>query len=46
MRYLFAHEVREFLKTEDIDIVDFSEFVTGNKPGFNTWGVCFVGEIR
>lgn len=46
MRYLFEPEVREVLKNEDIDIVDFSEFVTGNKPGFNTWGVCFVGKVR
>ncbi len=46
MRYLFEPEVREFLKTEDIEIVDFSEFVTGSKPGFNTWGVCFVGKVR
>jgi hypothetical protein len=41
MRYFFIPEIELFLG-EDFKIILAEEFLTGKKPGVNTWGVCFV----
>jgi SAM-dependent methyltransferase len=42
MRYLFRPELELFLQEAGMSITAFSEWMTGLKPGFDTWGVCFV----
>jgi hypothetical protein len=42
MRYLFRPEVELLLRETGMTIVDASEWMTGRKPGFDTWGVCFM----
>jgi SAM-dependent methyltransferase len=42
MRYLFRPEMELLLRKTGMSIIDSSEWMTGRKPGFDTWGVCFV----
>lgn len=42
MRYLFKPEVDTFLEEQRLELISFEEWITGNKPGFDTWGVCWV----
>lgn len=42
MRYLFRPEVELLLREAGLSIAEASEWMTGRKPGFDTWGVCFV----
>jgi SAM-dependent methyltransferase len=42
MRYLFQPEVETFLREAGMRIVEVSEWMTGDSPGFDTWGVCYV----
>ncbi|MCF6147394.1 MAG: class I SAM-dependent methyltransferase [Candidatus Kuenenia sp.] len=42
MRYLFKPEIDELLFTSGFEIVECTEWMTGNLPGFNSWGVVFV----
>lgn len=42
MRYLFSSEIESFAAQAGLSVVDSHEWMTGRKPGFDTWGVCFV----
>jgi SAM-dependent methyltransferase len=42
MRYLFSPEIEAFAAQAGFTIVDAHEWMSGRKPGFDTWGVCFV----
>ena len=42
MRYLFRPEIDELLITSGLEVVEYAEWMTGNPPGFNSWGVVFV----
>jgi SAM-dependent methyltransferase len=44
MRYLFRPEVEFFLETAGFRIVEAAEWMSGRRPGFDTWGVCFVAQ--
>jgi SAM-dependent methyltransferase len=44
MRYLFKPEVEFMLSDIGMRIIACEEWVTGRVPGFDTWGVCFVGR--
>lgn len=41
MRYFFRPEIEGALNAAELELVDSFEWMTGNRPGFNTWGVCF-----
>jgi hypothetical protein len=45
MRYLFKPEIVLLFEQAGFKFVDSFEWITGRKPGFDTWGVCFVGRI-
>jgi SAM-dependent methyltransferase len=42
MRYLFRPEIELLLQKSGMSIVESSEWMTGQEPGFDTWGICFV----
>lgn len=42
MRYLFQSEIELILQESGMTLVEAAEWMTGRKPGFDTWGVCFV----
>ncbi len=42
MRYLFTPEIELFARHAGFEVIDTMEWMTGDKPGFDTWGVCFV----
>lgn len=42
MRYLFTPEIELFAGHAGFEVIDTMEWMTGNDPGFDTWGVCFV----
>jgi len=42
MRYFFYPEIEMFCAQNNFEIIDALEWMTGNRPGFDTWGVCFV----
>lgn len=42
MRYLFRPEVELLLGETGMTVAAAFEWMTGNPPGFATWGVCFV----
>jgi hypothetical protein len=44
MRYLFKPEVESFLAQCKFDLVAEEEWMSGTPPGFNTWGVVFIGK--
>jgi SAM-dependent methyltransferase len=44
MRYLFKPEIERFLAETGMNIVENIEWMTGKKPGFDTWGVCFIAR--
>jgi hypothetical protein len=44
MRYLFLPEMELFLREAGMSILSASEWLSGRKPGFDTWGVCFVAK--
>lgn len=45
MRYLFKPEVELLLREFQMQIVACSEWMSDQKAGFDTWGVCFIGRI-
>jgi hypothetical protein len=45
MRYFFKPEIEMFLSSAGIQLFEFFEWMTGRKPGINTWSVCFVGKL-
>jgi len=42
MRYFVPAEIDEFAKHSGFEIEYNEEFVTGNLPSENTWGVCYL----
>ena len=46
IRYFFKTELTDFLTNAGFELLEFKEWLTGRKPGFNTWGVCFVGRKK
>jgi SAM-dependent methyltransferase len=46
MRYLFMPEIDFFLKGTGMEVTEASEWMTGNTPGFGTWGVCLMARER
>lgn len=44
MRYLFKTEIDFLFEQAGFEFVDSVEWMTGRTPGFDTWGVCFVGK--
>jgi len=42
MRYLFQPEIDLLLKEAGMEVTAAAEWMTGRRPGFDTWGVCFV----
>jgi SAM-dependent methyltransferase len=44
MRYWFKPEVKRMLETTRFEPVNCMEWMTGRKPGVDTWNVCFVAR--
>lgn len=44
MRYLFNPEIEHFLKMNDLKLIHSEEWISGNKPDFNSWYVTFICE--
>lgn len=44
VRYFFMPEIIEILKINGFDLIDARELITNKKPGFETWGVCFIAK--
>ncbi len=44
MRYLFKPEIDLISEKNGFKIINTQEWLTGKDPGFDTWGVCFIGE--
>ena len=42
MRYLFYPEIELLASQSGFSVIDAHEWMTGRKPGFDTWGVCFI----
>jgi SAM-dependent methyltransferase len=42
MRYLFLTELDLLAKSAGLRLLDSCEWLTGQKPGFDTWGVCSI----
>jgi SAM-dependent methyltransferase len=45
MRYFFYPEIDMLCAQNGFEMVSAQEWMTGNMPGFNTWGVCFVVRV-
>lgn len=43
MRYLFKPEIESFMENAGFRLENYEEWLSGNEPGFDTWGVTFVG---
>jgi SAM-dependent methyltransferase len=46
MRYLFRPEIDLLFAQNDFEPIAHGEWMTGNQPGWNTWGVYFIGKLR
>ncbi len=44
VRYLFKPEIEFLFHANGFEFVHCEEWLTGEKPGFSTWGVCFIGR--
>ena len=44
MRYLFKPEIEKLFNDNNFELVCFEEWLTENTPGFDSWGVTFVGK--
>ncbi|MFB2837562.1 class I SAM-dependent DNA methyltransferase [Floridanema evergladense] len=44
MRYLFKPEIEVLLSQNQIELLAFKEWLTDKDPGFETWGVYFIGK--
>ena len=42
MRYFFPDEIDEFAEDSGFKVERSEEFLTGNVPSENTWGVCYL----
>jgi SAM-dependent methyltransferase len=43
MRYLFKPEIEILFAGHGLKLIGCEEFLSGREPGFDTWGVCFMG---
>ncbi len=43
MRYLFKPEIEIILQKNNLELINYEEWMTGKAAGLDTWGVCFVG---
>lgn len=43
MRYLFKPEIEGFMESANFRVEKCEEWLSGNEPGFDTWGVTFIG---
>lgn len=46
MRYFFQPELELFLHDHGFFLVRCEEWMTGNDPGFGTWGVCWIARKK
>lgn len=46
MRYLFVPEVSSLFESHGMEMIYSGEWLTGRKPAFDTWSVCFGGRVR
>ena len=44
MRYIFKPEVEQLFTGCGMQLSECFEWMTGQPPGYDTWGVCFVGR--
>ena len=44
MRYLFNPEIEHFLKINNLKLIHSEEWLTNNKPNFDSWYVTFICE--
>ena len=44
MRYFFLPELIQVLNNNNIEVLNFEEFMTKQKPSFSTWGVCCIAK--
>jgi SAM-dependent methyltransferase len=45
MRHLFAPEISSLIGLAGFKVLHSEEWMTGKVPGFDTWGVVFVGKV-
>jgi len=44
VRYFFMPEIQALLQQLNMEIISAEEWLTGNSPGVNTFGVCFISR--
>jgi SAM-dependent methyltransferase len=44
MRYLFKPEIERFLEESGFALITCEEWLSGKKPGFDTWNVVFIAK--
>jgi SAM-dependent methyltransferase len=44
MRYLFLPEIEYLLAGQGMKLIGAEEWMTGKKPGYDTWGVCCIAR--
>ena len=45
MRYFFQPEIELLMNQAGFQLIDAFEWMTGRRPGTDTWSVCFLGRI-
>ncbi len=46
MRYYSSPEIEYYLSKNGFSLLHQEEWLTGNEPGFDSWGVCFVAMLK
>lgn len=46
MRYLFEKEIKLLFSKIGLELIHSEEWMTGKKPGVDTWYVCFMGQRK
>jgi SAM-dependent methyltransferase len=46
MRYFTTPEIMLFLNQYGFELLHSEEWLTGNMPSINTWGVCYIGRKK
>ncbi len=46
MRYLFKPEIEQMLALSGLSLVNYEEWLSGNKLDFSTWNGCFIAENK
>ena len=46
MRYLFMPEIKDLFSENGMEMVLSYGWLTYNRPGLDTWGVCFGGKVQ